>query len=406
MKNRTALIEELKQDTEAFTAFRLFAQLRLAMSLPEAKAILGFPPEASPSPEEVKNAWKEKIFESHPDRGGDPTMAVKLNVARDVLEQKGTHAPRETPPESKPSEPPAAKPYEGDTFEQAWAKAGASGLDLKIYSSFHGSNSNNGYVFIGQDGNGWCALGVSYRPRGFSLKMREFESDNWFAAKQCFPVQALGPKTFLGIEKLITSIVPSLKDSYFLDKWGVVPDGWKPSGLKSFEKLPRATLKLPQAMLGAGILSAETSGGRGKNLVKTKISLRGKFDKVKEQQIRVHSPEKKYSVVDGYHMFLSINGKDFELSDATLDALNAKSFFSLLYNFTRDKIETPKNLTQLRGGFMSGGADFMLNLLLESLRGEPAEVKAGIERAISELPQPKKKTAELLEALKLFTRGM
>ena len=110
-----------------------YAFLLISMSLQEAKAILGFPPNVEPSPQEISKAWKTQAFANHPDRGGDPKKMVEINVAKDVLEgkQRPTYdrpapAPYARPAPSphgygRPAEPP--KP-QVTSFDEAKAKAG------------------------------------------------------------------------------------------------------------------------------------------------------------------------------------------------------------------------------------------------------------------------------------------
>jgi len=55
------------------------------MTRQEALELLGFPPNASPTEEELKRAQKRKAIEFHPDRGGDPEKLVQVNRAFDYL---------------------------------------------------------------------------------------------------------------------------------------------------------------------------------------------------------------------------------------------------------------------------------------------------------------------------------
>jgi hypothetical protein len=54
-----------------------------AMSKSEALRLLGLTLGATP--DEVRAAHRRKLQEHHPDRGGDPDMAARINQARDVL---------------------------------------------------------------------------------------------------------------------------------------------------------------------------------------------------------------------------------------------------------------------------------------------------------------------------------
>lgn len=73
---------------EAAQALRV--RLLYAMSMGEAKEVLGFPPSANPSPQEVIKAYRAKAMENHPDRGGDPRKMVEVNVALEILQGKRT----------------------------------------------------------------------------------------------------------------------------------------------------------------------------------------------------------------------------------------------------------------------------------------------------------------------------
>lgn len=69
-------------------AAQLRRRLLIAMSMQEAKEVLGFPPGYDPSPREISKAWKALALQNHPDRGGDHRKMVELNVAKEVLEGK------------------------------------------------------------------------------------------------------------------------------------------------------------------------------------------------------------------------------------------------------------------------------------------------------------------------------
>lgn len=70
------------------TARELHVRLLIAMSLEEAKGVLGFPPGYHPTKAEINKAYKLRALESHPDRGGTTEKMVEVNVAKEVLDGK------------------------------------------------------------------------------------------------------------------------------------------------------------------------------------------------------------------------------------------------------------------------------------------------------------------------------
>ena len=89
----------------------LYAFLLFSMSLEDAKQVLGFPPNANPSPDDIRKAWRQKAFEMHPDRGGSNEKMVEVNVAKDILDgkQRPTYDRREPP--SSPRGPTSQPGY-------------------------------------------------------------------------------------------------------------------------------------------------------------------------------------------------------------------------------------------------------------------------------------------------------
>ena len=81
--------------------------LRKALSLSEAKGILGLPEAGTPSKSQVMQAWKTLAFKYHPDRGGELEMMQNINLAKDVLLGKAKPTYNyDRRPEPPPYEPP------------------------------------------------------------------------------------------------------------------------------------------------------------------------------------------------------------------------------------------------------------------------------------------------------------
>jgi hypothetical protein len=110
---------------DAFTsrvAQRYFRKI-YAMSYSQALGVLGLSPGATES--DVKKAWTQLAFKNHPDRGGDATKMVEINVAKDVLlgKQRATPDYRADPPPPPP--PPQEEPKKQEKVVTTFAEAEA-----------------------------------------------------------------------------------------------------------------------------------------------------------------------------------------------------------------------------------------------------------------------------------------
>lgn len=86
----------VKQMNSADEKGKVKSSVVIAISVDEAKDILGFPRSAKPTPDEVQKAWRRKSAENHPDRGGSTEAMQDVNMAKDVLD--GTRRPDRTLP--------------------------------------------------------------------------------------------------------------------------------------------------------------------------------------------------------------------------------------------------------------------------------------------------------------------
>jgi len=295
-----------------------YALLLVSMSLGDAKQLLGFPPEVEPSAAEIQKAYRELAFKNHPDRGGDPTKMVELNVAKDILEgkQRPTYergGPEPSPrPQGPPREPPKPQVI---TFEEAKSAAGVpSGVAWVFvtdvassgYSSDEVMRKTHGYVFYGRTDSKHVFVGVEH------------------LAKEDFYVGG-GPKVSLWSMKvfdyprhegeiiqpawLYGNIVKAFKgfqwvEKRFNSKVMALPDGWHFS-----EKIPHTNAKpisLKHFLVNQGEIAPDDPRVVSrKNTVELKVESKGSLYSYSQ-----HSTGPKEPPV----LVLNVNGKDHKLS--------------------------------------------------------------------------------------------
>ncbi len=169
-----------------------YAFLLISMSLEKAKEVLGFPPTSTPSSDEISKAYREKAFQVHPDRGGDPDVMVELNVAKDLLSGKGRPT-YERAPSSEPAtyEAPARPEKDEVSFNDAKTKAGIpADVDWKFvtdtqrgtgYSSDEFYRSETYWVAYGQTKTHHVFVGMSHKAYAqYFAGSRTPDRDIWF----------------------------------------------------------------------------------------------------------------------------------------------------------------------------------------------------------------------------------
>lgn len=141
-------------------------KLRRAMSITQAKEILGLPPLSNPTKLEIEKSYREKARANHPDLGGDLEKLKEVNVARDVLmgRQLPTNEDKGRSTSKMPNNPPEPVHVSFEEAMQA-ARVPTSGVDwlFATEEKFGGSyNSHRGYVAYGRSPTAHVFVGIEH----------------------------------------------------------------------------------------------------------------------------------------------------------------------------------------------------------------------------------------------------
>lgn len=386
-----------------------YAKLLVSMSLQEAKSILGFPPGASPSPEEIAKAYKVKVFENHPDRGGDPTKMVEVNVAKDVLDGKGrsTWRPEPAPRREQPKVEQDAV-IEGQSFEAAMSDSGVpAGVEWKFVSiaefyweqSYYPSHrvwvlygqTDTKHIFLALKNRGESA-GLIPTPKGKNTKVEE----DWQSSMVDIPiaqnVAKIAPKYIKEVGVAWTDAKPKPPRKFIA--W----PGGKPTEA-IMKKIPRSGgAALKDILVGTGLLNDEdpsVSGRKSVVEIYTKSS-RERLERMKK--LKAEGKVKSLDSADHYDFFVRVNGKTEQLEDETIAKMK-RSFIPWVLKWEVSE-GAPKNLTRMRGSPGGRGLTFpasaAINELVNCLTGEPSWLHIALEKAAEEYEE-NTKTAALRE---------
>lgn len=401
-----------KRVASRFASEERYARLFLAMSLQEAKAVLGFPPGAIPSPEEVSKAYKVKALENHPDRGGSHEKMVEVNVAKDLLLGKGKPTPdaggsagdwvrdwyKNSPggtgggyqQRQKREPPPVVETIPGDDFGTAVSKAGApTTIEWKcvskpVYAVVKEKRAWNSDI--------WTLVGVTDQKFWvLSVKLRlgntYFDADRngnvqvdpgWQANLVSLP-RNKDPLKIL--PKLVRSPSVLFEDGTVADppkKW-VVWEGGRLTehGVKRVKGSGGAALKDVLAM--TGIVSGEAAGVSGRKSV---VEMIPRYNKAKAEQLRKEQGGKVYA----YQLFdyeVRVNGKSDMLSADTIKNLEKNHFIMAVFDYNPSD-GVAKQLSKLRGSRLRVDASTAIRMLADSLTGEPSWLIIALEKAAEE----------------------
>jgi len=385
------------------TARDLYARLFEAMSLQDAKRVLGFPPNASPSPEEISKAYKHKAIENHPDRGGDHEKMVEVNVAKDILDGKQRPDGARGRP-SAPSGPPrktyedyvrekqeadAKKVRTGDSFAEAKTKAPhgvtwkfRSSLTLGKESAFTKEQGLNSYVPC------WVCYGQSASQHVFMLVEHAVPNqytnvlfDSWsMSTVETYPLSQ-------PIEKLAPKAIKAIVNNGKLTN-GVMK---LPTKFMSFEAITEPAfgltaggVALKDILIGLGFASGAASDR------KVVVEMVGKQNEAKVKASRAKG--ERMTTLDAWQWYdftLFVNGKSYPLSEATVANLakqgaHGNLFWMAVYSPAKYDYGQRRVLTRIP----RYGSE-ILKMVEDSLSGEPAELTVSLLKAIEAMETPK-----------------
>ena len=345
-----------------FRTRSLYARLIKAMSMGEALETLGFTPGESPSPQEVSKAYKERAFRNHPDRGGDPTKMVELNVAKDILEGKerptgggygGPEAPSGyTAPQREKPEPRRV------SFDEAKSKAGVPQADWKFKTQTayggHGDTSVSGYVVCGKLGDKLIFVAVeSFRSQN---AFTGEDVDEWWMStiKVSGTFREWAPKV---IRQLFSSF-PHLSKKYNA-KVEILPDGAVLNERMLFSRGRAVSFKDAMAMMG--------EIDQNDPWAQRKVTI----------QIITHN--RKEMADRNYDIELVVNGKGYTLRKDNADKMqagSAKVMRAIYGDYFYD--ESKKLLTRSKNGPQ------VMQWMIDNLRSEPDDLLAALQAAIEQ----------------------
>ena len=298
-----------------------YAFLMLSMSMTEAKTLLGFDSQDAPSKSEVNRAWKRRIFEKHPDRGGDQSEAVELNVARDILDGKARPTYERGAP-SAPTQTRYEKPKRtGLSFEQAESKAGVpSGVtwlfvtDRQKGSGWSGdesSKSENSWVAYGKKGNKQYFVGMKHLyQEDFYIGGTE-NTDTWTMKVQDYSDEAKSTNPSWVYGKVVKVLKLAGHEGRFNSKV-VDAEGWR-----FVERMPKGhTTSIKHWLVNSGQVSGDDASVAGRKQV---VEMHAESTFSETPGYYPEAPARWNTWDGGYHgdywkVSLRINGKEHDMS--------------------------------------------------------------------------------------------
>lgn len=383
-----------------------YARLLLAMSMGEALNIMGFPATSRPSPDEVSKAYKKKVFEMHPDRGGDPAKMVELNVAKDYLSDKTKSRPdnvkdysykRDT---SAPrwQDDPETVYMKGQDFEAAMSGAGIpAGVEWKFISipewywekSFYPGHRI--YTLYGQTDTKHVFFAIKERGESAGVIPTDMGSkthveEDWQTSEIDVPISAniakIAPKYLKDIGTAWADAKPKPPRKFV--SW----PGGKPTKAL-IQKVPRSGgAALKDMLVAMGLLNDEDPSVVGRKSIVEIYTKRnaekGKRVREEVQKKQRAEPSKRIYIPASadYDFFVRVNGKAEQLTDDTIENMNKRFIPWIMNNEVSEG--RPFNLTRLRGGRMKYPASAAIQELADCITGEPSWLVIALQKAAEE----------------------
>jgi hypothetical protein len=393
-----------------------YARLLVAMTLQEAKKILGLDPLKTPTEDEIRKAYRALAFANHPDRGGTHEKIVEINTAKDVLEgkQKPTWTPSPSPRPSNPwpypgergAPPPPRdppKPYTkvpGVTFAEAKSAGNVpTSAEWKVCSTETWPKGDAGerriifWVVYGQTNSQHVFLLVTRKGSYYDHEKRlEHENEYGMAVATASKSQDL--------IKIAPKLIKSLMGSELLAgrtvRAPVKYKLWPESQSLTEETISKigysGAMALKDALKGAGVLTGDEKGMADR---KSRVEVYCRFnqDKYKAMQAKKKSGEirmvESWQVVD---MFVVFNGKEYQLADDTIENLQKNNFILAVFGY---KMEQRKVLNNNTGKMFGRGYSpgYLMGLLADALTSEPSSLIIQLTAEAEKLQDAGAKTA-------------
>ena len=317
----------------------------LAMSLEDAARTLGVSPSASK--EEIDRAYKKKVMENHPDRGGDPEAMVEVNVAKDILDGKARATPEPGGAGGYSSPSTSYKPPEKRvtrvSFHDAWQEAN---IPTNVQWVFK-TNTGHGSRMGDSQFSGTVLYGKTDSYHFFvstlnSIVLNAFtgeDTDVWEVHVERVPVS-------MDLTKVAPKVIREMFDKYLASTSGynakvmLLDEGFDPKKKNPTYIMGGRYISFKDAMEQLGLVGEDSSWKNRKLSVVLEVGT---------------DESRKESKWDAQAYTFIINGKVFPLSSATNEYLQEKTrviseiFGSYVYSGSKKDVTRSKNGKKILG---------------------------------------------------------